>query len=37
MPAAWFGITYAADLAAAKSQLLALESKHYPRVFPEWI
>jgi dTDP-glucose pyrophosphorylase len=37
MPAAWFGITYAADLAAAKSQLLALEGKHYPRVFPEWI
>ena len=37
MPAAWFGITYAADLAAAKSELLALEGKHYPRVFPEWI
>jgi dTDP-glucose pyrophosphorylase len=37
MPAAWFGITYAADLAAAKSQLLALEGKHYPHVFPEWI
>jgi dTDP-glucose pyrophosphorylase len=37
MPAAWFGITYAADLAAAKSQILALEGKHYPRVFPEWI
>lgn len=37
MPAAWFGITYAADLAAAQSQILALEGKQYPRVFPEWI
>lgn len=37
MPAAWFGITYAADLAAAKSQILALEGKQYPPVFPEWI
>jgi hypothetical protein len=37
MPAAWFGITYAADLSAAKSQILALEGKQYPRIFPEWI
>jgi dTDP-glucose pyrophosphorylase len=37
MPADWFGITYAADLEAAKSQILALEGTQYPRVFPEWI
>lgn len=37
MPADWFGITYAADLEAAKSQILALEGKQYPRVFPVWI
>lgn len=36
MPADWFGITYAADLAAAKSQILALEGKQYPRIFSEW-
>ena len=36
MPADWFGITYAADLSLAKSQILALEGKQYPRVFPEW-
>lgn len=37
MPAAWFGITYAADLAFAKAQILALETQMYPPVFSKWI
>ena len=37
MPPKWFGLTYADDLAAAKSQILALEGKEYSLVFPTWI
>lgn len=37
MPPKWFGLTYADDLAEAKSQILALEGKEYSLVFPTWI
>jgi dTDP-glucose pyrophosphorylase len=37
MPPKWFGLTYADDLAEAKSQILALEGKAYSLVFPTWI
>jgi dTDP-glucose pyrophosphorylase len=37
MPPKWFGLTYAADLAAAKKQIVALEGTEYPLVFPRWI
>jgi len=37
MPAAWFGITYAADLVLAKQRISELETSHYPLDFPVWI
>jgi len=37
MPPKWFGLTYADDLAEAKSQILTLEGKAYSLVFPTWI
>lgn len=36
MPASWFGITYAADLARAQKQINALEGVQYPLQFPVW-
>jgi choline kinase len=36
MPAAWFGITYAADLALAQQKINALEGVQYPLQFPVW-
>ena len=36
MPAAWFGVTYAADLALAKEKISALEGVQYPLHFPLW-
>jgi predicted RNA-binding protein Jag len=36
MPAAWFGITYAADLALAQEKISALEGVQYPLHFPVW-
>ena len=36
MPAAWFGITYAADFALAKEKISALEGVQYPLHFPVW-
>lgn len=36
MPAAWFGITYAADLALAQQNINALEGAQYPLQFPIW-
>jgi len=37
MPPKWFGLTYADDLAEAKSHILTLEGKAYSLVFPTWI
>jgi bifunctional N-acetylglucosamine-1-phosphate-uridyltransferase/glucosamine-1-phosphate-acetyltransferase GlmU-like protein len=37
MPSAWFGITYAADLALAQTKIRALEGTQYPLEFPIWI
>ena len=37
MPAAWFGITYAADLELAQQRILQLEKTIYPAQFTEWI
>jgi hypothetical protein len=36
MPSAWFGITYAADLALAQAKIHALEGAQYPLEFPIW-
>ncbi|MEY4991645.1 MAG: hypothetical protein RI948_514 [Bacteroidota bacterium] len=36
MPAAWFGITYAADWALAQQKINALEGVQYPLQFPVW-
>jgi dTDP-glucose pyrophosphorylase len=36
MPSEWFGITYAADLPHAQSQISYLEQQIYPTVFPLW-
>lgn len=36
MPAAWFGITYAADLALAQQKINTLEGVQYPLQFPVW-
>lgn len=36
MPAAWFGLTYAADLELAKANISALEGVQYPLHFPLW-
>jgi hypothetical protein len=37
MPAEWFGITYAADLALAQQRILQLEKSLYPAQFTTWI
>lgn len=37
MPPKWFGLTYADDLAEAKSHILTLEGKAYSLVFSTWI
>lgn len=37
MPAEWFGITYAADLALAQQKIRELEKGVYPTVFSPWI
>lgn len=37
MPAEWFGITYAADLALAQEKIAELEKVHYPSTFERWI
>jgi dTDP-glucose pyrophosphorylase len=36
MPSAWFGLTYAADLALAQAKIRALEGTQYPLEFPLW-
>lgn len=37
MPAEWFGLTYAADLALAKQKITDLEKGVYPTAFSAWI